>query len=79
MRLKVARIKLREIVTRANEDPKYMETLRCNPITVLVEEGLPYDAIEDFLREAGLQAEVSGYAIPECANTCALTNVDPFS
>jgi hypothetical protein len=78
MRLKAARIKLRELVAHANEDPSYMEALRHNPTAVLVKEGLPYDVIEDFLRETGIQAEVSGYALPGCANTCALSNVEAF-
>ena len=73
MRLKTARILLRTVITRASSDPAYMHQLRSDPVSVLVAAGLPYDVIEDFLRETGMRAEVSGFSIPECATTCALT------
>ena len=73
MRLSVARIKLREVVKRASEDTTYMKQLQDNPVDTLVKEGFPYDIVEDFLRESGLNAEVSGYTVPNCANSCALT------
>jgi hypothetical protein len=56
----------------------YMKQLRDNPVELLVKEGLPYDVIEDFLREVQWQAEVSGYILPECANTCALTRAEAY-
>ncbi len=73
MRLRTARAKLREIVIKASTDPVYMQLLRSEPVNILVKEGLPYDVIEDFLRETTIQAEVSGYNLPDCANSCALT------
>ena len=73
MRLKVARAKLYEILDRSSNDPAYLQQLHDSPVQTLVEVGLPYDLIEDFLRETGWEAEVSGYAIPDCSNTCALT------
>jgi hypothetical protein len=60
-------------VMRASTDHAYMQLLRSDPVKYLVKEGLPYDVIEDFLRETMLQAEVSGYNVPDCANSCALT------
>lgn len=78
MRLKVARMHLRSILARASADPAYMQRLRSDPTHVLVEEGLPYDVIEDFLRETNMQAEVSGFAITECATTCAITGCDAY-
>jgi hypothetical protein len=63
---------------RANTDREYLKQLSANPVGVLVEEGLPYDIIEDFLRETDLQGEVSGYAMLECANSCALTNPNAY-
>lgn len=74
MRLHMARMKLREIVFRACTNPDYIEELRARPVEVLVGEGLPYDVIEDFLRETSMQAEVSGYAVLQCANSCALSS-----
>jgi len=74
MRLKDARIILRTVMTQASANPAYMQQLRSNPVHVLIEAGLPYDVIEDFLRETGMQAEVSAYAMPDCATTCAVTN-----
>ncbi len=78
MRLRIARIKLREIVKRAHEDSLYMEQLRVHPADALVKEGLPYDIIEDFLRESSWDAEVSGYGILACANSCALTHTTAY-
>jgi len=78
MRLKVARVQLRSILARACTDPAYMQQLRSDPTHILVEEGLPYDVIEDFLRETGMQAEVSGFALSECATTCAITRCDAY-
>lgn len=73
MRLKTARARLRRVVEQATTDPAYMKQLRDGPVELLVREGLPYDVIEDFLQEVGWQAEVSGYLLPACANSCALT------
>lgn len=73
MRLKTARSLLHTVIAQASADPAYMRELRANPLQVLVEAGLPYDVIEDFLRESGVQVEVSAYAVPECATTCAVT------
>jgi hypothetical protein len=80
MRLRVARAVLRTIINRAATDPVYFEQLRLSPVETLVREGLPYDLIEDFLQEANLQAEVSGYGylLPGCANTCALTSSEAY-
>jgi hypothetical protein len=78
MRLKTARNLLRAVIIRASGDPDYMYQLRADPVYVLVEAGLPYDVIEDFLRETGAQGEVSGFSIPECATTCALTNSSDY-
>ncbi len=73
MRLKAARMLLRTILVRASNDPAYMQQLRSDPVSVLVEAGLPYDVIEDFLRETNMQAEVSAYGQSDCATTCAVT------
>lgn len=78
MRLKVARMRLHSILERASTDPVYMQRLRSDPTHVLVEEGLPYDVIEDFLRETRMQAEVFGFATVECATTCAITRCDAY-
>ncbi|QBD77490.1 hypothetical protein EPA93_16425 [Ktedonosporobacter rubrisoli] len=78
MRLKVARARLRTIVERAAADAMYKKQLQDRPVELLIKEGLPYDVIEDFLREVGWQAEVTGYLQPECANTCALTKIETY-
>lgn len=78
MRLKTARARLSTIVEHAAADPIYMKQLREDPVKFLVKEGLPYDVIEDFLREVEWQAEVSGYLLPECANTCALSSAEAY-
>ncbi len=78
MRLRTARAKLHVVVQQAAQNPAYLQQLRENPVDRLVAEGLPYDVIEDFLREAGWEAEVSGYVLPACANTCALSTIDHY-
>lgn len=78
MRLQVARAVLRTIVNRAASDPDYREQLCSYPVETLVKEGLPYDVIEDFLQETRLQAEITGYLLPGCANTCALTSSEKY-
>ncbi len=78
MRLRTARTMLRSIVNRAHINPAYREQLREHPVEVLLEEGLPYDVIEDFLKETLLQPEVSGYLLQGCANTCALTSINTY-
>ncbi len=74
MRLHVARTRLSQLVERARIDADYRRQLRDHPVETLVQEGLPYDVIEDFLLETGWQAEVTGYLLPGCANSCALSN-----
>lgn len=78
MRLQTARAVLRTVVNRAASDPAYREQLCSSPVETLVKEGLPYDVIEDFLQETSLQAEVTGYLLPGCANTCALTSAEKY-
>ncbi len=78
MRLHTARALLATIVQRVASDAAYLEQLRCSPVETLVKEGLPYDIIEDFLQETHLQAEVTGYLLPGCANTCALTTSEAY-
>ena len=73
MRLQAARTVLREIVDRASSDAAYLENLKAHPVETLVNEGLPYDVIEDFLEETAMQPDVTGYLLQGCANTCALT------
>jgi hypothetical protein len=74
MRLHTARAALRTIIKRVALDSTYCEQLCSCPVDTLVREGLPYDVIEDFLQETNLQAEVTGYLLQGCANTCALTS-----
>jgi|GEM_PF-2239353 hypothetical protein len=78
MRLQTARTVLRTIVNRVASDPAYYQQLCASPVDVLVKEGLPYDLIEDFLQETHLQAETTGYLLPGCANTCALTDLGEY-
>ncbi len=78
MRLQTARTILSTIIKRASSDPVYFEQLRNSPVETLVVEGLPYDVIEDFLQETTLNAEVTGYLLPGCANTCALTSIEAY-
>jgi hypothetical protein len=78
MRLTTARTLLAAIVQRVSSDSAYQEQLRLFPVETLVKEGLPYDIIEDFLQETHLEAEVTGYLLPGCANTCALTSAEAY-
>ncbi|HLZ61383.1 MAG TPA: hypothetical protein VKR06_30925 [Ktedonosporobacter sp.] len=78
MRLRTARAILRTVVDQATQNPAYLQQLRESPVDCLVAEGLPYDLIEDFIRETSQEAEVSGYAVPDCANSCALTDPENY-
>lgn len=78
MRLKTARLLLHTVLEHATSDPVYLQQLRTTPLHVLVEAGLPYDVIEDFLRETGTRTEVSAYAMVECATTCAVTKIAAY-
>lgn len=78
MRLKAARSLLNTVLERATNDPAYLQQLRTNPLHVLVEAGLPYDLIEDFLHETGMRIEVSAYVMVGCATTCAVTKIAAY-
>jgi hypothetical protein len=78
MRLRSARMILKSVVMRASTDRAYLQALQTSPVETLLQEGLPFDLIEDFLQEAQIQPEVSGYLLPGCANTCALTTTEAY-
>jgi hypothetical protein len=62
-----------QILARANRDPQFMEQLRSDPETVLLEAGLHESAIGDFIREAGLSAEVEGYILEDLDIPCQVS------
>jgi hypothetical protein len=78
MRLRSARVLLKSVVMRASTDSAYLQALQTSPVETLLHEGLPFDLIEDFLQEAQVHPEVSGYLLPGCANTCALTTTEAY-
>jgi hypothetical protein len=73
------RQKAAQIAERAASDPAFMERLRHDPEETLLEAGLPERAVGDYMREAGLTAEVGGYILEELDNLCVLTVVQPLS
>jgi hypothetical protein len=46
---------------RAQDDAQFRERLQDDPVRVLQVAGLPENAIRDFMRQEGLEAEVMGY------------------
>lgn len=71
------RQKALEIAERASRDPAFMERLKSDPEETLLEAGLPEMAVADYIREAGLTAEVGGYILEELDGLCILTVVQP--
>jgi hypothetical protein len=66
-----------QIAQRAAGDPAFMERLRNDPEETLLEAGLPEKAVGDYIREAGLTAEVGGYILEELDIPCALSILPP--
>lgn len=71
------RQKAAQIAERAASDPAFMERLRNDPEETLLEAGLPEKAVGDYIREAGLTAEVGGYILEELDIPCALSILPP--
>jgi hypothetical protein len=46
---------------RAETDARYKARLQDDPVRVLLAAGLPENALRDFMRQEGLEAEVMGY------------------
>ena len=76
------RAKAQEISTRAKSDPAFVREFQHDPVAALEGAGLPQAAIGDFLREEGIQEEVSGYlAASGCTSTsctctgCCITKI----
>jgi hypothetical protein len=65
------RKKSEAIVGRAQSDKSFAQKLKDDPEGILRAEGLPDEAIGDFIREAEL-GEVAGYAM-DCTFTCTIT------
>jgi len=59
------RAKAMEIGQRAKSDATFLSQLQADPVATLRAAGLPEEGIPAFLREEGLEAEVSGYSIHE--------------
>ena len=66
-----ARARVQEVVQRIKGDPNLARQAQTDPVGTLTGAGMPEEAIGDFLREEGIEAEVSGYAA--CTITCACT------
>ena len=68
-----ARKKSEAILERATDDESFRKKLNEDPEGTLRAEGLPDEAIQDFVREAEL-GDVAGYAmLTECGFTCNIT------
>ena len=61
------RAKGRAIAQRLTDDAAFRQRVTADPETALREAGLPEEAFVDFMREAGIEADVIGYR--ECAYT----------
>jgi len=69
--MQAIRATARKLAERAKTDPTFKEHIQQNPVKTLTDEGLPENAISDFLREAGI-ADVSGYSPQFCLATCLI-------
>lgn len=63
------------ISQRAASDPNFLELLKNDPEQTLIDAGLHESVIREFIREAGLTAEVAGYILEELDSFCDLTSV----
>jgi hypothetical protein len=67
------RTKGRELAQRIQDDPDFRQQVEADPYAALREAGLPEGAHADFMREAGIEADVIGYK--ECMSSCVWTCV----
>jgi hypothetical protein len=73
-KLDEARGRAEAIVARAESDDEFKQRLKADPAEVLRAEGMPDDAIGEFVHEAGL-GEVDGYVfVTICTLTCILSD-----
>jgi len=64
-----ARQKIKDFSRDAKSDPAKVAKLKSDPVGTLTAAGVPEMAVGDFLREEGIEAEVSGYR--GCWVSCA--------
>ena len=69
-----ARIRSRQVAQRLKDDASFRQQVEADPINALREAGVPDQALADFVREVGIEADVAGYRAYEavCKNewTC---------
>lgn len=61
------------LATRLKTDPTFRARVEADPTATLTEAGMPAPAVEDFVREWAAGAEVGGYQMPQCSDTCTMT------
>jgi hypothetical protein len=72
--LEEIRRKSDSILSRAQSDESFRQKLKDDPEGILRAEGLPDEAIGDFIREAEL-GEVAGYLrVADCGVTCTISS-----
>ena len=69
------RLIARGIADRAKTDSEFRERLRADARGTLVAEGLPEEAVPDFMHEAG-PADVEAHAARPCGGLTCITSCD---
>ena len=70
-----ARARSRKVAQRLKDDAAFRQQVESDPFTALREAGVPEDAHVDFMRETGIEADVTGYqgCRVTCEDTCFVT------
>ncbi len=70
-----ARARSRKVAQRLKDDAAFRQQVESDPSTALREAGVPEEAHVDFMRETGIEADVTGYrgCTTTCENTCGVT------
>lgn len=66
--LEQARITARNLARRVQQDSSFAEQLLQDPVSVLVQAGLPEEFVQEFLERTQI-SEVQGYMSPSCGLT----------
>ena len=70
-----ARARSRQVAQRLKDDPSYRQQIEADPYGALSAAGVPETAHIDFMRETGVEADVTGYrgCTDTCEDTCVIT------
>lgn len=71
--------KYAELKQRLDDDPEFRARVEDDPVAALTDAGLREGTIGPFLREVGIEAEVTGYNFFPLGGTTSDTLITPYS